>query len=123
MMLGEWIRRTGFFTLDIIRGGNVLKHYRDISKKMSGEIDSLNELPNILNYAKEKVPYYSTIKGNELGDFPVINKSIIMKNYNLFLSKEFMDTKTYIGYQLVDQLVCLLRHVKILEKEIEQLLI
>lgn len=92
-MFSEWIRKIGFYTIDAIRGGHILKHYKDISKKMNGEVDPLDELPKILSYAKENVPYYSNIKGDELRDFPVINKSDIMANYDSFISREYSNTK------------------------------
>lgn len=91
-MLGEWIRRTGFFALDVLKGGKVTSHYRDISNKMNGNKDCLAVLPNLLRYVKENVPYYRDIENPELHNFPVVKKSIIMEKYKDFQSREYIDT-------------------------------
>ena len=89
---GAWIRRTGFLALDFLTGGKVIKHYRDISNKMEGKKTCFNELPNLLFYVKENVPYYENIKGLNLYNFPVINKQDIMANYDAFQSREYIGT-------------------------------
>lgn len=94
-MLGEWIRRTGFFVLDILKGGKVIKHYKDIYDKMNGKKDCLDVLPDILKYAKNNIPYYSNIGRVELSSFPVVKKSDYMANYDAFQSREFIGTKLH----------------------------
>lgn len=91
-MIGEKLRNYGFWTLDLLRKGQVRKHYIDIVRKMNSEIDSSIELSNLLKYVKENVPYYSSIKENDLSSFPVISKSDIVANYDAFQSKEYINT-------------------------------
>lgn len=92
-MVGEWIRRTGFFGLDFIKGGSVTQHYHDICKKNNGLRESHNDLHQLLNYAQKNVPYYNNLNNlAELSAFPVINKGIMMENYEAFQSKEFSGT-------------------------------
>lgn len=94
-MLGEWVRRTGFFALDFVKGSNVINHYRDINGKISGKKKCFNELPELLRYAKENVPYYAGIKSLELDNFPVLKKNDIVANFNDFLSREYINTNLH----------------------------
>lgn len=94
-MLGAWFRRAGFFALDFVKGSNVINHYRDIESKMSGEKKCFNELPELLRYAKENVPYYAGIDRLELDNFPILKKNDIMANYNDFRSREYINMKLH----------------------------
>lgn len=92
-MFGAWLRRTVYWTLDAIKGGKIKAHRKDIRAKLAGEKgidDSLNE---ILKYVKQNVPYYQEKDYLSLSDFPVINKKIIMENYDSFRSVEYLDNE------------------------------
>lgn len=91
-MFGAWIRRTAFWTLDSVRGGKIKKHYYDIEEKMSGKKTIDTALNEILSYVTANVPYYQGHGYRRLEDFPVINKKMIMADYDSFRSKEFLDT-------------------------------
>src|SRR5690554_1867257 len=121
-MLGSWSRRTGFFVLDFLKGSKVTKHYSDIANKMSGEKKCFNELPELLKYSKENVPYYSKVKGSDLNNFPVVKKNDIMPNMMTFNLKN-ISMLICTGYQLAVRQEYLLRQVKIVIKEIGLLLI
>ena len=90
-MFGSWIRRTGFWTLDLLKGKKIKAHYDDIVAKMNGERSIDNVLNNMLSYVKSNVPYYYGKDYKCLGDFPVINKYTIMGDFDSFRSKEFPD--------------------------------
>lgn len=89
-MFGSWIRRVAFWSLDMLRGGKIKKHYVDISDKMSGKITVDCALKDILKYVQLNVPFYQKNNYKQLSDFPVINKKIIMENYESFRSREFL---------------------------------
>lgn len=84
-------RSLGYFTLDFLKGSKIRKNISDIKNKNNGKLDRLDELPNLLKYVKENIPYYQDVNATNLKDFPVINKSDIMNNFNDFQSKEYSD--------------------------------
>ena len=97
MILGEWIRRAGFWTLDFLRGSKVRKHYVDIKNIMENGMDpnvsKIQEkyLNDILKYATENIEFYKKFKGfDSIKSFPVVNKNIIRNNYEVFQSPEFL---------------------------------
>ncbi len=97
MLLGEWIRRAGFWTLDFLTGSKARKHYIDIKNIMENGIDPNvskiqdDYLSSILKYATENVEFYKKFSGlDSIGSFPVINKNIIRNNYEAFQSPEFL---------------------------------
>lgn len=96
-MFSEWIRRTGFWVLDFLKGSKVKKHLNDIELIM-GNIDDPkikekqnNYLEEILMYAIKEVPFYSGYNSSKLESFPIVNKNMIKENYKDFQSKEFKD--------------------------------
>jgi phenylacetate-CoA ligase len=92
-MLSETMRRTGFFGLDLMKGGSVRQHYNDICKKNNGTRENHDELQQLLEYAQKNVAYYSELDGvTELSEFPIVNKRTIMENYDAFQSIEFIGT-------------------------------
>lgn len=90
-MFGAWLRRTVYWTLDAIKGGKIAAHRNDIKAKLAGEKGIEGSLSEILEYAKENVPYYQGKAYETLSDFPVINKKIIMEHYDSFRSIEYRD--------------------------------
>ncbi len=96
MLFGEWIRRTGFWIVDFLRGSKVRKHLLDIQYIMENAenpaVVALRQkyLEDILRYATENVPFYQKNQGySSLNSFSVINKSIIRDNFDDFQSPEF----------------------------------
>jgi phenylacetate-CoA ligase len=89
VILLEHLRKIGFWSLDFMRGGNVLRHKKDIqfiienfhsekSKKLKA-----NYLKELLGHAVKTVPYYKDFNKNlELNNFPVLNKFDLRKNFN-----------------------------------------
>ena len=88
-MIGPLVRRLGFVTLDRLLGGDVMRHYKDIASNIEGQGESIDRLSNILRYAIKHVPYYRDINTSCLSCFPVVNKSVIMSNYDAFRSVEY----------------------------------
>ncbi len=68
MLLGEWIRRAGFWAMDFLTGSKVRKHYADIKNIMENgtnpEVSKMQEdyLNSILKYATENVAFYKDFK-------------------------------------------------------------
>ena len=85
-MFGDWIRRTGFWLLDFVKGSPVRKHYNDI---VFGEDNRDEILSDILLYAKKHVPFYANVKGTEITDFPVMSKPIYKEQGVKCISDEF----------------------------------
>ena len=56
-MLGDWIRRTGFWVLDFVRGGIISKNYRDIKRRMETGTLNQEQLSRLLSHAIKTVPY------------------------------------------------------------------
>jgi phenylacetate-CoA ligase len=81
------IRKRVFWLLDSLRGGVILKNYKEILQNDSQRREShLNE---ILNYAVKHVPYYKGRTFNVLKDFPVMNKSVFKCEGVNCISDEF----------------------------------
>lgn len=54
------------------------------SNLIEGERIRQDALKKLISYAKKNTRFYSSIKGNQLTDFPVINKNTILQNYKAF---------------------------------------
>ena len=101
-MFSEWIRRSGFWVLDFLKGSKVRKHYLDILYLMENATDSNAQkkqrqyLSNVLKFATENVDFYKPyISFSSLNDFPIINKSIIKEHYEEFQSPQYKDAKVF----------------------------
>lgn len=99
-MFGEWVRRTGFWGLDSLKGGNIRKHYNDIRYMLENTKDPAvmarreDYLQKILKYAIENAPYYQKMRpGSPLDAFPVVNKNIIRDNFSSFRSPQYAETE------------------------------
>ncbi|MCF6460851.1 phenylacetate--CoA ligase family protein [Clostridium sp. Cult3] len=93
-MLGENIRKCGFWTLDFLRQGQIRKPYDDI-KKIIGNEELGNKrteeyLDNLLYHAVNTTNHYRKYKEYEsLNDFPIITKKDIKNDYEGFLSNKY----------------------------------
>ncbi|MEA3477003.1 MAG: CoF synthetase [Bacteroidota bacterium] len=94
MYIFSSIRRSAFWIKDKLKGNPVGSHYKDIKFIFENYSDirssQLREkhLFSILCYAIKSTPFYSSVKGASISDFPVINKNIVRKNYDDFKSKD-----------------------------------
>lgn len=71
-----------FWIKEVLTGGEIRKHYRDISSYMGQyKLENDARLSNILTYATKRVPFYSKMPIEaSLSDFPVVNKALIIDN-------------------------------------------
>jgi len=94
MEFGQKIRYLGFFGLDLLQGSKTRHHLYDLRRQLAGKDnysvirqDSLNRL---LQHSCETVPFYEKYNGySSISDFPVIEKTVIKRDYNSFLSSAF----------------------------------
>ncbi|MFV9550882.1 CoF synthetase [Algibacter sp. PT7-4] len=102
MKLLEKLRYYSFWGLDILKGGKVRSHYKDIryilenyNTEASKKRRALH-LKCLLKHAVETVPYYKENKGlNLVEDFPVVNKIYIRNNYKNFVSEKYKDKSSF----------------------------
>lgn len=93
----EQLRKSAFWSLDAVKGGNVRRHYKEIQFVLQNpESDQANEmrhesLSNILDHAIKTVPFYYNLSDStkELDKFPVINKEVFRSNFEYFRSLEY----------------------------------
>ncbi|MDB2607173.1 CoF synthetase [Zobellia sp.] len=92
-----------FWLLDQIKGAKIRTHY-DAVKRINQNHESeyalqqrKNYLDHILKHAIQTVPYYMPLEltGASLENFPVVNKNLIKENVTPFLSKTYLDKKTF----------------------------
>lgn len=93
------IRKNIFWILDKIRNNNIRCNYNDIDfiiryrNKIKTNKLLENRLEMILKNAVETTVYYSKYNKNDLKSFPLINKNIIKKHVNDFISKEYKESQ------------------------------
>lgn len=92
----ERIRCVLFWTLDYVKGGKVHKALKLLNVYNSPFVDEEKlskyhrlKLEQLLEHARNTVPYYQKINTSELKDWPVMNKMQYKGNYEAFLSTEF----------------------------------
>jgi len=85
------IRRVLFWADDIFHGGVLWKAYKEIrfiNKYLDkGEEIVQQKLNDIISFAKANTTFYAKVQGNELKDFPVIDKRTILADKAAFLVK------------------------------------
>ena len=90
-MLNE-LRCRVFWSLDKVRGGVVLENYNSIksflenpdNEEFQRHRDTL--LSDLIAHSKATVPFYKNYKSSRLIDLPVVNKKMIMENFEAFKS-------------------------------------
>lgn len=96
-------RNKVFWGLDDLKGSRLKKHYEQIKDVNQDPFakDAIksreDSLLRILEHTKNTVPYYRSLNLNsfELSRFPVINKSLIRNNYELFRSRDYLNTDNF----------------------------
>ncbi|NLY35694.1 MAG: phenylacetate--CoA ligase family protein [Tissierellia bacterium] len=99
-MLGEKIRKIGFWSLDFVKGARIRAHYKDIKNIIESPSDSEDPteeyLFNLLDHAVETSQYYCRYKGyKSLEDFPIIDKNMIKANEDKIMSEKYKGKKLH----------------------------
>lgn len=89
-MVGAWLRRTAFWTIDALKGGSIRAHYQDIARQMT-QTDRSQTVERILTHASQTTEYYRGMSAASLYGFPVVNKQIIKENPEAFRSDAYPD--------------------------------
>lgn len=86
MSFDGFCKRTLYWTNDFLHGKKVRKHYDQIKKAMSdcsiGKAIQQENLKNLLSHAVSCSEFYKSYKGRTLNEFPIVNKSILIENYD-----------------------------------------
>lgn len=88
-MFGDWIRRTGFWTLDKIRGGKIHNHYLDVKRRIENCEPNMQQLEKLLAHAVNTTPYYNNCNSSDFYSFPIITKNDIKENWEAFHSTAY----------------------------------
>src|SRR5690554_6794434 len=100
----EWLRRTSFWALDVVKGGSVRRHYKEIQAVLAApesekaiEIRKRN-LNNLLKVAVSTVPIYKKmgLAPCSLEDFPVVNKYKVREHFESFQNTDLRNGKNYL---------------------------
>lgn len=89
-MIGDWIRRKGYWTLDWLKGGECKKYYDDIKYKNDNRILNVEQLDSLLKHAVSTTPFYKDFDYANIKSFPVITKNDIKSNWEKMHSKDYM---------------------------------
>lgn len=100
MLILNKIRYLVWYIIEQLKTDSIYKRKKIIEKCMKDDLfykEYLKKkLSEITEYASSNTKFYSVFKGKNISEYPVINKSIIMKNMNEFKSREFTNKKTHI---------------------------
>ena len=88
-MFGDWIRRTGFWTLDLLRGGKIRKNYKEIKNCLERKSINTQQLSKLLKHAVTTTAFYKEFDSNDIKSFPVISKAQIKSNWDEMYSSEY----------------------------------
>ncbi len=94
------IRKYSFWVNDYLNGSPIRKHYEDIKfiLENDGSVESENRIDyhllKLLEHARLTSSYYSkNAITNRIEDFPIINKNIVLENFESFKSTAFTNKK------------------------------
>ena len=101
-MLLNLTRNKFFWLLDSFKGGKIKNHLKEIELciKQSNSDKAMQirtaHLERLLKHAAKTTPYYNSLHtSNQISDFPVIRKTVIQDNFELFQSSEFKDKDNF----------------------------
>ena len=78
-----------FWLLDRARGARIRRHYDDVQATMSGKPPDEGVLRDLLEHATRTTSFYESFTNLELGDFPVVDRSVIKRDQGRFRSSTF----------------------------------
>jgi phenylacetate-CoA ligase len=87
--LDSWLRRTGFWALDRLKGGAIRHHYDDIHSIMTGRQPDAAVLSDLLEHAARTTPAYAAYAGAGLHAFPVLGRDDLRNRSEAFRSAAF----------------------------------
>lgn len=87
------IRKLVYIVKDQLKNGSLSKNLADLTSQFNHVFPAQpSRLQAITQYAVENTPYYNTYKKyNDFKDYPVLDKSVIKKNYDDFISIPYKD--------------------------------
>ena len=94
-MFGDWIRRTGFWALDALKGAPIRKNYIDVKKRNTVCDLNVEQLKKLLEHATSTTQFYSSYDGKEISCFPVITKNIIKAKWNELYSFKYKNAHVH----------------------------
>ena len=96
LFLLEKLRGFSFWMIDFLKGAKIKRHYNEIKfilEQYGTEESKLKRdkyLKDLLKHAVNTTPFYENYKGfNSIADFPIINKLVLIDNYEKLQSNEF----------------------------------
>lgn len=85
-----------FWISDFFKGGKIRKAYKDIEKcYYNGNEYIEKDISNLLEHAKKTTKFYSKYTGNKIQEFPVMNKRLIIDNYDDIKSSDYIGKKLH----------------------------
>lgn len=81
-MFTDWIRRTGFWMLDAMRGGEIKRHYSDVKSRNTLGNPNVEQLEQLLQWSVEQTEFYKDCNAANFSSFPVINKNDIKSRWD-----------------------------------------
>ncbi len=102
MRITENIRKSIFWALDFLKGSPIRAHYNEIKFLVENPQDpkaieiSQKNLKSLINHASSTTDFYKPYQDkSDLQDFPVINKTIVVENFEAVRSETFKNKKNY----------------------------
>ena len=85
-----------FWISDFFKGGKIRKAYKDIEKcYYNGNKHIEKDISNLLEHAKKTTKFYSKYTGNKIQEFPVMDKRLIIDNYDDIKSSDYIGKKLH----------------------------
>ena len=94
-MLAGLVRSLGFWTLDLLKGRRIRKHYNDIKRIMRGGEVNEAALGRLLAHATATTEAYAPLVGKDISAFPVIDKNTVREREAAMRSSAYLDAPVY----------------------------
>lgn len=87
-------RRAGFWALDLVRGGEIRRNYKDIKRRLTETDINTEQLQKLLNHAVQNTAFYADKDPSDINSFDIIDKNIIKGRW------DDLHAQNYIGKPL-----------------------